>query len=99
MIKSKKIKIIFFVILITLFGFIFYWNSSYYIISHRWQATQGSDIGDFMFYVESDNDNYIKGRIVYLNGKPHCKIVFCYYKTLFLADLEGKYNVEYVAKD
>ncbi len=96
--KITKPKIIFFVILTTLFGYTLYWNSNYYIISHRWQATQGGEIGDFIFFPKPDDNDFIKENIIYLNGKPHCKIIFCFYKTLFLSDLDGKYKVKYIAK-
>jgi hypothetical protein len=95
--KPNTVKITFIATIIVLFRFTFYWNTDNYIISRKWQATQGSDLGDFIF-IEPEKNDYIKGKILYSNGKPHCKVIFCFYKILFLADLKDKYYVKYVAK-
>jgi hypothetical protein len=92
-----KIKITPILTLIIFLGFILYWNSNYHIMSHNWKATEQSEIGDFLM-IQPNRDDSIKGRTLQLNGKPHCKIIFCFNETLILSDLEGKHFIKYIGK-
>jgi hypothetical protein len=75
--------------ILTMISFLIYWNTSAYILSDNlWKYNDGYRMSDFIPIMT--NDEYkIRNRILFINDKPHCKIIFCSGNTLVIQNLSG----------
>ena len=67
---------------------VFYWNRNEYILSKwLWKYSGGYYVSDF---IPGSKDNTIKGGVLYLGNKPHCKVIFCFYDILVIQGLNNE---------
>jgi hypothetical protein len=83
------LKSIFAFIIFTIIGFLIYWNTNTYILSvNLWKYNYGYYMSDCMPRM-IDIGVTIKNRILFINEKPQCKIIFCSRNTLVIQSLSG----------